>query len=61
MVYTLLTVIGQGWPLNHHFIFDVTALMVIFIILLSFALPKSSEKKRLPDPVKPHPTTTMPH
>ena len=45
--------VGHGWPLNYHFIYDVTALMTIIIILISFALPKSSEKKRVPDPIKP--------
>ena len=41
---------GKGWPLNHHFIFDITAVTSFFIILLSFALPRASEKKRLPEP-----------
>ncbi|XP_065901214.1 uncharacterized protein [Dysidea avara] len=40
---------GHGWPLNHHFMFDLTTLIAIFIILISFGLPKSSEKKRIPD------------
>ena len=29
--------------------FDLTTLIAIFIILISFGLPKSSEKKRIPD------------
>jgi len=41
--------IGHGWPLNHHFMFDLTTLIAIFILLISFGLPKSSEKKRIPD------------
>ena len=48
--------IGHGWPLNYHFIYDVVAVMVVIFILISFALPKSTEKKRLPDPVKPQAT-----
>lgn len=54
----ILTIIGHGWPLNYHFIYDVTALMVVIIILISFALPKASETKRSPDPVKLQPTCT---
>ena len=45
----LFITIGREWPLNYYFIYEVITLMVIFIVLLSFALPKSSEKKRLPD------------
>lgn len=41
---------GKGWPLNHHFIFDLIVIISVFILLLSFTLPKSSEKKRLPEP-----------
>lgn len=42
-------VTGKGWPLNHHFIFDITAIITVFIMLLSLTLPKASEKKRLPE------------
>ena len=54
-----LITVGHGWLLNYHFIYDVTALMTIIIILISFALPKSSEKERVPDPVKPPVATTI--
>ena len=43
-----LIIIGHGWPLNYYFIYEVITMMVIAVILVSFALPKSSEKKRLP-------------
>ena len=49
----MIVVTGKGWPLNHHFIFDLTAIIILFIILLSLTLPKSSEKKRLQPTVKP--------
>ena len=42
-------VLGKGWPLNHHFVFDMLVVVTIFIILLSLTLPASSEKKRLPE------------
>ena len=29
--------------------FDLTTLIAVFIILISFGLPRSSEKKRIPD------------
>ena len=38
---------GAGWPLNHHFIFDLVVIITVFIILLSLTLPQSSEKKRV--------------
>lgn len=43
----IIIVTGKGWPLNHHFVFDMIVIITVFIILLSLTLPKSSEKKRI--------------
>lgn len=48
LLLLLLLLIGKGWPLNHHFMFDMVAIMTGFIMLFSLTLPKSSEKKRIP-------------
>ena len=37
--------VGQSWPLNSHFIFEVVAVFVLLTAALSFMLPKSIEKK----------------
>ena len=32
--------------MNYHFVFDMSAVFGVFIIVISLLLPKSSEKKR---------------
>ena len=41
---------GKGWPLNHHFVFDLTAVGAVIVIVISLLLPKSIEMKRKREP-----------
>lgn len=40
---------GLGWPLDYHFVFNLCALFSLVLIVISLFLPKSIEKKRLPE------------
>ena len=46
-----LSLLGLGWPLNFHFVFDLMLVSSVVTILLSFFLPKSIEKKRQSPPI----------
>ena len=37
---------GTRWPLNFHFVFDLLAVGSVGLILFSFFLPRSIEKKK---------------
>ena len=42
----MVTVVGKGWPLNYHLMFDLLAVGSFVAALLSFFLPASAENKR---------------
>lgn len=43
---------GKGWPLNHHFVFDLLAVGAAVLVIVTLLLPKSIELKRLREPEK---------
>ena len=41
-----LDLLGKGWPLNHHFVFDLLFVGSLLVTAVSLMLPKSIEVKR---------------
>ena len=41
---------GKGWPLNHHFVFDLLIVGGLSLVVVTFLLPKSIELKRVRKP-----------
>ena len=41
-----LFVVGKGWPLNYHFIFDLLCVGAVGVAFISLLLPKSIEVQR---------------
>ena len=42
--------LGKGWPLNHHFVFDLLCVGAVVVAVISLLLPKSIEMQRKREP-----------
>ena len=55
-IYSSLTLVfilpqtGKGWPLNHHFVFDLLAVGALIVAAVSLLLPKNIEMQRVRKP-----------
>ena len=58
-LHTISPYTGRGWPLNHHFVFDLTAVGTLIVAAVSLLLPKSIEMKRVRKPKDTSEQTTM--
>ena len=50
VIKDVLLYTGKGWPLNHHFVFDLLIVGGLSLVVVTFLLPKSIELKRVRKP-----------
>ena len=46
----LHSLLGKGWPLNHHFVFDLLCVGAVVVAVINLLLPKSIEMQRKREP-----------